>query len=156
VSFSAPSFSAGLVLGGALVLLLPYLVSMLEESPIVNTGTPVAEEVEIIFDFDSKLAKSEVTTDPSAYPVEFESTTPDANASTYLLQAASFRSLAEATDLQAKLSRQDLPATVSQVSVNGKAWYRVTVGPFNRQKEAQRAMTRLRENNLSPLPLKRG
>jgi len=156
VSFNAPSFSAGLLLGGALVLILPYLGSLLEASPATQASAPATEPVEISFDFDNILVSSEVVTDTSDYPVVFESADPNDATSTYLLQAASFRSFAAAADLQAKLARQDLPATVSRVLVKDKAWYQVTVGPFNREKEAQRAMVRLRENNLSPLPLKRG
>jgi len=156
ISFSAPSFSAGLILGAALVLVLPYLMSLLEETPGSTTTQPVQEQLDIVFDFEDRLQRSEVAVDTSAYPVEFESDDPAAATSTYLLQAASFHSFAEAANLQAKLSRQQLPAMVSRVTVGEKPWYRVTVGPFHRKKDAERAMTQLRENNLSPLPLTQG
>lgn len=156
ISFSAPSFSAGLILGAGLVLLLPYLMSLLEETPGSVAAVPAQQEPEIVFDFEDRLQRSEVAVDTSAYPVEFESEDPSAATSTYLLQAASFHSFAEAANLQAQLSRQQLPAMVSRVTVGEKPWYRVTVGPFHRKKDAERAMTQLRENNLSPLPLTQG
>jgi cell division protein FtsN len=157
VQFNAPSFSAGLILGAALVALVPKALDELEQTPVnVEERNPVTPP-EVIFDFDELLTHSEVSTDTSAYPVEFEKPGGSgAGGGSYQLQAASFHSLAEAVDLRDRLSRQDLPTRVNRVMVGDKPWYRVTVGPFDRQIEAERAITRLRENNLSPLPLRRG
>lgn len=157
VQFNAPSFAAGLILGSALVALVPEALEELEQSPAnVEERTPIPTP-EVIFDFDDLLAHSEVSADTSAYPVEFEKPgEPGAGGGAYRLQAASFHSLAEAVDLRDRLVRQNLPSTVNRVMVGDKPWYRVTVGPFDRQIEAERAITRLRENNLSPLPLRRG
>ncbi len=155
VAFSAPSFAAGVLVGGAMVLSLPYLSEFLEAPAETARPASAVEQPQVTFIFDDLLSSSVVTTDPDAYPVEFEDPSAEAP-STFLLQAASFESFAEAADLQARLADQDLPAAVSRVTVNDRPWYRVTVGPFSRQIEAQRAMTRLRENNLAPLPLKRG
>ena len=154
VNFNAPSFSVGLVLGAAAMLLLPQLAELFEPSP---DAKPVLEpeQPELIFRYDTLLSHSEVTADTEAYPVEFE----DPNAVSdqeFLLQAASFRSFAEAADLQAKLAHQDMPTEVSRVMVRDQPWFRVTVGPYSREIEAQRAVTRLRQNNLAPMYLTRG
>ena len=154
VSFNAPSFSVGLILGAVAVLLLPELNALFEPEPgSVPQQTP--EVPELIFNYDTLLSHSEVTTDTEAYPVTFEDLSTPSDA-TYLLQAASFRSFAEAADLHARLSKQQLPTEVSRVMVKDQSWFRVTVGPFSRRLEAQRAVTRLRENNLAPMYLKRG
>ena len=154
MSFNAPSFSVGLILGAVAVLLLPELNALFEAAPGIESA-PAAEVPEIFFNYDTLLSHSEVTADTDAYPVTFEDPNTVSEAS-YLLQAASFRSFAEAADLQAKLSKQQLPAEVSRVMVKDQPWFRVTVGPFKRRIEAQRAITRLRENNLAPMHLKRG
>ena len=157
ISFSAASFAAGALFGAALVALLPTLGDAVEDTV---TATGIIEEApppKITFDFDDRLINDEVPVDLSAYPAEFEDLDESGQGrGSYLLQAASFTSFAEAADLQARLAGKDLPATISRVNVDDKPWYRVTVGPFSRQVEAQRAMTLLRENNLAPLPLKRG
>jgi len=155
VSFSAPSFAMGALFGCALALLLPLLPGYLETASETGARAAPAPARNVVFKFDDLLSQDVVPVDTAAYPVEFEDATADANV-TYLLQAASFKSFAEAVDLQARLEKQDLPASVSRVSVQDVPWYRVTVGPFARKKDADRAMTRLRENRLSPLPLKRG
>ena len=74
----------------------------------------------------------------------------------YLLQAASLRESADADALRARLILLGMPAKSEKVTLASGTWYRVTVGPFVSQTEAQRAMTRLREMNLSALMLKVG
>jgi cell division protein FtsN len=154
ISFNAPSFSVGLILGAVAVLLLPEVGTLFESSPIVKTE-PIGEAPELIFNYDTLLSHSEVPADTEAYPVKFEDPKEIANAS-YLLQAASFRSLAEAAELKYQLVEQQLPAEVSRVMVEDQPWFRVTVGPFKRRIEVQRAVDRLRQNNLAPMELKRG
>lgn len=155
VTFSAPSFAVGALFGGALVLLLPLLPDYLEATPDATQAADPAPPRNVVFKFDDLLSQDVVPVDTAAYPVEFEDPSGDSETS-YLLQAASFKSFAEAADLQAKLAKQQLPASVSRVSVKDVPWYRVTVGPFSRKRDADHAMTRLRENRLAPLPLKRG
>jgi cell division protein FtsN len=45
---------------------------------------------------------------------------------------------------------------VSVMTVKDQRWYRVTVGPFNLKRDFNRAVTALRENNLSPMQINRG
>lgn len=155
VTFNAPSFSAGLILGGAAVLLLPQVVPLFEQAPGSTRNTEPSAELEVIFDFDAMLSDSEVEIDQTAYEVEFEDPNGDGE-KTYLLQAASFRSFAQAANLQALLSAQNLPASVSHMTVKDQRWYRVTVGPFHRKQDFNRAITALRENNLAPMQLNGG
>jgi cell division protein FtsN len=73
----------------------------------------------------------------------------------YMLQAASFRSRAEADRLRAQLLLSDLPASIGEVSVDNSVWYRVTVGPFPDEAATDVARERLRERNLTAIPLRR-
>jgi cell division protein FtsN len=78
-----------------------------------------------------------------------------AAAASYMLQAASFRSRADADRLRAELLLLDLPATTGEVNVGGSVWYRVTVGPFPDQPSVDVARDRLRERNLTAIPFRR-
>ena len=68
-----------------------------------------------------------------------------------MIQAASFRDKLDADQLRAQLLLQDMPAVTSVTDASGSTWHRVVVGPFPRKVEANRAMTALREQNLSPM-----
>lgn len=150
VTFNAPSFSAGLILGGLVVLLLPQLFLLFEPASGRAESTEEQPAPKLVYQYDTLLTEGEVQTDPSAYDAEFNTT------GTYLLQAASFRSFAQAARLQQHLVEQNLPATVSTQMVNDQEWYRVTVGPFERKRDGNRAENVLQENNLAPTRLKWG
>jgi len=155
VTFNAPSFSVGLILGGVAVLLLPQIAPLFEQSQRTIAATEESAVPQTIFRFPDMLVDSEVEIDQSAYEVEFEDPNGDPN-KTYMLQAASFKSFAQAADLQDSLSKQGLPANLSVMTVKDQRWYRVTVGPFNRKRDFNRAATALRENNLAPMQINRG
>jgi cell division septation protein DedD len=72
-------------------------------------------------------------------------------AETFTLQAASFRSADDANRLRAALLLMDLPATMTTSSLGDGVWYRVSVGPFSDRAEAERAMSRLREQNIAAI-----
>ena len=48
----------------------------------------------------------------------------------------------------ALLLLQNLPVEMSTSQVNGQRWHRVVVGPFTRKLDAERARTKLREQDL--------
>ena len=108
--------------------------------------TPIVE-----FDFPNLLKDSEVLPDPSVYEI------PEAEIqrqpSSYSIQAASFKSANDANNLRAKLILENLTAEVDSSLVNDQVWFRVTVGPFPRKVEADRAMTTLREMFLTSIML---
>jgi len=160
-AFHGPSFSAGIVLGGLLVALAWLAPELLRggETPdpqATATAAPsgTASRPEVTFTFDDELRNSEVLSHPEDYPALF--TNPEQPAEIeYLLQAASFRDVGDANALRASLILQALPARVSEVRLDNGRWYRVTVGPFTSRVEAQRALTRLREENLGAVLHKR-
>lgn len=155
--FHAPSFSAGIVIGAVVVLgaaYLPELIGGPETRAAPTAAGNVKPEPELTFEFDHLLRNSQITADPAIYASEPEPKGPAA-AEEILLQAASFRSRDDAERLRASLLLMDLPATTSAITLSTGAWYRVTVGPFDRKVEAERALTRLREKNIAAIWTKR-
>ncbi len=65
----------------------------------------------------------------------------------YLLQVASVKSSDDADRLKAQLSLLGFSVSISQ-PIAGSAWYRVNVGPFKSQAEAEKQQKRLRANDL--------
>ena len=161
--FHGPSFSGGVLFGGLLVLTGAYLPDLMPHLLPDSNAPEAAATVEqanaaptVRFVFDDLLRNNEVSSDPSVYvgqPSEGSAT--DIEPEEYLLQAASFRSVDEANALRARLLLLDLPAATDSVALNTGRWYRVTVGPFESKSAAQRAMTALRERNISPMWIKR-
>ncbi len=163
--FHGPSFSFGALLGAALVILTAYAPEIApkllgethRQTNDLATAAPQPSQPTVEFQFPELLRNSEVKPDPKPYAVP--EPPPEKLNVSYTVQAASFRQQADAQQLRAKLILQDLPATVSQASpaAEGTAstWYRVTVGPFTRQIEAERALTKLREQGMDAIFLRR-
>jgi cell division protein FtsN len=155
--FHAPSFSAGVVMGAVVVLGAAYLPELLSGSNTEAASTPAAPvdtPPQLTFEFDDLLRNSRVTADPEPYANEPAEETTAVNEQ-IVLQAASFRSRDDAERLRAALLLMDLPAATSATTLSNGQWYRVTVGPFDSQVKAQRALTRLREKNIAALWTKR-
>ncbi len=158
--FHAPSFSAGMVMGAVVVLGAAYLPELLggpaggSSTPAPAAAAPAADQApKLTFEFDDLLRNSRVVADPEPYRSEPE---PASSAGEeIMLQAASFRSAEDAERLRAALLLMDLPAATSAISLSNGRWYRVTVGPFDSQVKAKRAMTRLREQNIAAIWTKR-
>ena len=147
-SFNAPSFSAGIILGAALVLLASFAPAIVDDSvdAIREQVEPPPGEIE--FEFADMLETDTVVADPSVYPAEFPEEDPNATPTEYIIQAASLRKLQAAADLSRQLSAVGLIATWERVDLNTGTWYRVLVGPYDSQVEANRALTQLRKRNL--------
>lgn len=73
----------------------------------------------------------------------------------YMLQAASFHRKKDAEHLRAELILLNMNADIEQVTVNGKAWHRVLVGPFVSRSKLAQARSTLVSNNINPLTQKR-
>lgn len=152
--FHGPSFSAGIVLGAAIVLLAAYAPELLQETVdgTLAKQSPGAKP-EVKFKFDERLRTQEIRANPAAYSNDADALS-EAQME-YLIQAASFQQRADADTLRAELLLSGLPAATNAVRVGDKPWYRVTVGPFPSNVESGRAMTKLRELNLDAFLIKR-
>lgn len=74
---------------------------------------------------------------------------------TYVLQAGSFRKLAQADRLKAELALIGMPAQIQTVSIEGGSkWHRVRVGPFTNLQALNEARSELQSNGLKVMVLK--
>ncbi len=74
---------------------------------------------------------------------------------TYVLQAGSFRQLAQADRLKAELALIGVPAKIQTVSIEGGSkWHRVRVGPFTNLRALNEARSELQSNGLKVIVLK--
>ncbi|MDA1073563.1 MAG: SPOR domain-containing protein [Proteobacteria bacterium] len=112
--------------------------------PVVRAAEPGAE-TQVKFEFHEILERAEVPADPDIY---VDPAKPARTGGDFLLQAASFRRAEDAEKLRANLILMNLPAATAKVQLDSGAWYRVLVGPFASQSEADRAVTKLREQNV--------
>ncbi len=151
VFFHGPSFTSGALVGAAIVILAAYGPELLESQAPESAPaeSAIAETPTIEFEFPDLLKESEVQPDPEPYAVPEEMRS-DAEGS-FTIQAASFRELRDAENLRASLLLENLPAQTVRSDVNGARWYRVVVGPFERRVDADRAMTRLRQQGLTAI-----
>jgi cell division protein FtsN len=153
VLFHGPSFCAGALVGAAIVILAAYGPEFFQVDSVVDTPTSEARTAEprLEFEFPDLLKKTEVKPDPEPYAVP--QTAPGDVPTSYSIQAASFRDKADAERLRGSLLLEDLPAKTTSIKVGGQLWYRVIVGPYAKGVEADRAINRLRELNLSAIRL---
>lgn len=153
VFFHGPSFTTGALVGAAIVILAAYAPDYLSESSADGAASerPATEQTEparpMQFDFPDMLKDTEVLADPEPYAVP--STSSGDQPEVWHIQAASFREKADAEVLRARLLLDNLPATTEVSQANGSQWHRVVLGPFARRVDANRAMTRLREQGIS-------
>ncbi len=147
--WSAPSFSAGVIFGAALVLLLSYAPSVFEDTVAAARG-PVTEPEAITFEFEEILENGTVEVDPNAYEAQFPGENPDEPLPEYQVQAISVQSATEASRITRELIAMGLPARSERAELSSGSWYRVMVGPYNSKREAERIINRLEERNMTP------
>ena len=147
VSFHGPSFSSGAVIGAAIVLTAAYAPELLRSTELTSGTEDSAEQQPAVqFEFPKLLRNTTVQGDPTSYSVP-KPTAPGEEV-IYRVQAASFRDADDAQQLRAVLLLQNLPVELSSSNVKGELWHRVVVGPFTRKLDAERARTKLREQDL--------
>ena len=84
------------------------------------------------------------------------STTPAASTddTRYLLQAGSYPDVKGADEVKAKLALVGFVAQVQPVTINGKTWNRVRLGPYATASELETAKAALAENGINAIALK--
>jgi cell division protein FtsN len=129
-------------------------------------ATPTAEEVapkqpdkeRPQYDFFTVLPEMEVVVPEQELSKrvqpEAASTPGQADSGRYLLQVGSFRELADADQLKARLALLGVVARVQSVTVNEATWHRVRVGPVNSAREADDMRSRLSDNGIDSLVMK--
>ena len=104
-------------------------------------------------------AEQQARANPSATP-----TNPAANpapgstvataAPRYVLQAGSYPDPKAADEAKAKLAMAGFVAQVQPVTINGKTWHRVRLGPYATASELEAAKRTLSDNGISAIALK--
>ena len=95
----------------------------------------------------AKAAPNATTTTPAP------GTTPVAPGR-YILQAGSYPDAKGADEIKAKLALLGFIAQVQPVTINGKAWHRVRLGPYPSASELESAKRALSENGVNAIALK--
>jgi len=72
----------------------------------------------------------------------------------YILQAGSFQSASDAEQMKATLALLGSVANVQVVTVNGKTWHRVRIGPFEGARKADEMRRMLADNQIETLVMK--
>ncbi len=77
-----------------------------------------------------------------------------AGAPRYVLQAGSYDDAGKADEVKAKLALLGFTAQIQPVTVNGRSWNRVRVGPYPSASELEIAKRTLAENGINAIALK--
>lgn len=72
----------------------------------------------------------------------------------YFLQAGSFKNMADADTLKARLALLGMEAKIEPVTVEDDTWYRVRLGPFKDMDQLNKMLGDLRQNNINALPVR--
>ena len=109
------------------------------------------------FEFYTMLPEMEVAVPENELTANTTTATRQAESKdvTYVLQAGSFRDLAQADRLKAELTLMDMPVKIQTVSIDGGSkWHRVRVGPFTNLQALNAARAELQSNGLKVMVLK--
>lgn len=153
---------AGLALG----LFVAFLVYLNEHRPTVaakpkpqqtdensaRTGGDPGDKPR--FDFYTILPEQEVVV-PEQSDETARQGVEEREPARYLLQAGSFRTMAQADSLRARLALLGVEASIETVRMKGgETWHRVRVGPFDSVRDIARIQERLRRKEIQTLRLK--
>ena len=137
---------------------LPVVVPVPQAEPAAAvTAEPVpvpepARTPEATFDFYEMLPRFEVVI-PEVESQARADTTPAAVESpgAYVLQAGSFRQLADADSRQASLALLGIESRIQRVTIDDDVYHRVRIGPMNDLEQLNRARATLRGNQIETL-----
>jgi len=72
----------------------------------------------------------------------------------YVLLAGSYAEVKAADEAKAKLALLGIVAKVQSITINGKTWNRVIVGPYSNASETEAAKAALSESGVKAIPMK--
>jgi cell division protein FtsN len=114
----------------------------------------VLPEAEVVIPDAELSAKARAEQQARANPA---TTTPTPNATPagrYVLQTGSYPEPNAAYEAKAKLALAGFVAQVQPVTINGRTWHRVRVGPYASASELEAAKRSLSENGINAIALK--
>ena len=136
------------MLGGAVVLAITYqsgTASTIGTTPDATT-VPGLVATDFDWEFIERLPNTEVKTgvEPADQPP-----IADSGPKEYVLHAAQFLREEDAQVMQAELILDGLPVSLSTSPRDlGGAWFRVLVGPYASEPDAQQALGQLRDRDI--------
>jgi cell division protein FtsN len=152
---SRPAFISGLIVGALCMHFVPALLEPSASDTITETETEHQSKLSVLkFDFYTLLKDSEIIVPDGSQPNESKSQ-PETDY-IYLLQAGSFTNPRDAESLRIQLLLFHLTANIETFELNsGATVNRVLVGPFASRAKTASAKTKLAENNINSILLKR-
>ena len=143
--FHGPSFFFGALIGAAIVLAAAYAPDYLRQSDLaVNTSDTAEQTPTLRFEFPQLLRDTEVQGDSTLQRAKALSARKK-----WFTESRRRLFAKPMTPINyAPLLLQNLPVEMSTSQVKGQRWHRVVVGPFTRKLDAERARTKLREQDL--------
>jgi cell division protein FtsN len=165
----APAFNGWVGLGVGLALGLSVALAVhlryqnqapVEPRPATDTPpasaiappeeTPTPEDAGPTYDFYDMLPKQEVEVPERAAAKTPGSALPKGDVT---LQAGSFKNVAEAEKLQARLAQYGIDAKIQRFSLEDETWYRVRIGPVVTVEELESVRARLAEAEIEATPV---
>ena len=102
-----------------------------------------------------QAAQSQAGTAANAAQATTAAATPGVEAGArYVLMAGSYAEAKAADEAKAKLALLGIVAKVQSITINGKTWNRVIVGPYSNASETESAKATLAENGVKAIPMK--
>ncbi len=157
-------------LGAAVFLMVKgYLPEIKQHLPSVDSNPSGSTEPALVkekiaepkkprYDFFTVLPEMEVVVPEQELSRKADSAEPTAASvdkqDKYILQAGSFRNAKDAEQMKAQLAMLGSMARVQKVTVNGKTWHRVRLGPFQGAREADEVRRMLSDNRIDTLVMK--
>ncbi|MEO7323322.1 MAG: SPOR domain-containing protein [Dokdonella sp.] len=136
------------------------------ETPVAEAKPPkknydfyqVLPEAEVVIP-DAELsakakAEQQARANPAAQPSNSTTATTPIASGRYVLQTGSYPEPKAADEAKAKLALAGFVAQVQPVTINGKTWHRVRVGPYASASELEAAKRSLTESGISAIALK--
>jgi cell division protein FtsN len=128
--------------------------------PLALPGKPGDPIPEKRFQFPDILSGKTDGTTPPAKSVEGTAAKPAPNAPAaapeapagFYLMAGSFQKQSDAETQKANLALQGFDASIQKAVIGEKVWFRVKIGPFKRQDDANRARNELKEAGIDAVP----
>lgn len=141
----------------------PQATAPKESEPPVAEAKPkknydfyqVLPEAEVVIPDAELSAKAKAEQQARANATPATTSTPPATApGRYVLQTGSYPDPKAADEAKAKLALAGFVAQVQPVTINGKTWHRVRLGPYPSASELEAAKRSLAENGINAIALK--
>src|SRR5580658_8443842 len=122
-----------------------------------GAGATAGDDSGTSYDFYSSLPKFEVVVPEKEKDVKPDiRPVPETRRGTYVLQAGTYKNVADADRARAQLSLLGIEGNVQKVSVNSDSWLRVRIGPVTNLDELNRLRQILRKADIDVLLIRVG